>query len=128
MAVVRWLFLVAYTCSGLAGLVYEVTWTRLLTLQLGHTTAAASTVVGAFLLGLALGAGAGGRWAQSLTRVQATEKITVAGGKVATSVSRNTHYVVAGADPGAKLEQARTLGVAVLDEAALLRMLRDDEP
>ena len=67
----RWLFLVAYTCSGLAGLVYEVTWTRLLTLQLGHTTAAASTVVGAFLLGLALGAGAGGRWAQSLTRGQA---------------------------------------------------------
>ncbi|MEP7117373.1 MAG: fused MFS/spermidine synthase, partial [Acidobacteriota bacterium] len=66
-----WLFLAAYTCSGLAGLVYEVTWTRLLTLQLGHTTAAASTVVGAFLLGLALGAAAGGRWAQTRTRVQA---------------------------------------------------------
>ena len=66
-----WLFLAAYTCSGLAGLVYEVTWMRLLTLHLGHTTAAASTVVGAFLLGLALGAAAGGRWAQTLTRVQA---------------------------------------------------------
>ena len=42
-----WLFLVAYTCSGLAGLIYEVTWTRLLTLYIGHTTAAASTVVAA---------------------------------------------------------------------------------
>ena len=48
---VSWVFLAAYTCSGLAGLVYEVAWTRLLTLHLGHTTAAASTVVAAFLLG-----------------------------------------------------------------------------
>ncbi len=72
-----WLFLAAYTCSGLAGLVYEVTWTRLLTLHLGHTTAAASTVVGAFLLGLALGAAAGGRWAQRLTRTQALRAYAV---------------------------------------------------
>ncbi len=61
------LFLVAYTCSGLAGLVYEVTWTRLLTLYLGHTTAAASAVVAAFLGGLAIGAAAGGRLASSWT-------------------------------------------------------------
>ena len=39
------LFLLAYICSGLAGLVYEVSWTRLLTLYIGHSTAAASTVV-----------------------------------------------------------------------------------
>jgi spermidine synthase len=65
--VVSWLFLIAYTCSGLAGLVYEVTWTRLLTLYIGHTTAAASAVVAAFLGGLALGAGAGGRVAARLT-------------------------------------------------------------
>lgn len=58
-----WLFLVAYTCSGLAGLVYEVTWTRLLTLYLGHTAAAASAVVAAFLGGLAIGAAIGGRFA-----------------------------------------------------------------
>ena len=63
-----WLFLVAYASSGFAGLVYEVTWTRLLTLQLGHTTAAASVVVGAFLLGLAAGAAAVGRMARSMTR------------------------------------------------------------
>ncbi len=64
----------------------------------------------------------------SLSRAQAAEKIVAAGGKVATSVSRNTHYVIAGADPGAKLEQARTFGVSILDEAALLRMLQDEEP
>ena len=38
---VRWVFLLAYACSGLAGLIYEVSWTRLLTLYIGHTTAAA---------------------------------------------------------------------------------------
>ena len=65
-----WLFLLAYTCSGLAGLIYEVSWTRLLTLYVGHTTAAASAVVGAFLGGLAIGAAAGGRWATTLTRRQ----------------------------------------------------------
>ena len=63
----RWLFLVAYACSGLAGLIYEVSWTRLLTLYIGHTTAAASAVVAAFLGGLAIGAGAGGSIASRLT-------------------------------------------------------------
>ena len=63
----RWLFLLAYACSGLAGLIYEVSWTRLLTLYIGHTTAAASAVVAAFLGGLALGAGAGGAIASRLT-------------------------------------------------------------
>jgi spermidine synthase len=62
-----WIFLIAYTCSGLAGLVYEVTWTRLLTLYIGHTTAAASVVVAAFLGGLAIGAAVGGRVATALT-------------------------------------------------------------
>ena len=62
-----WIFLIAYTCSGLAGLVYEVTWTRLLTLYIGHTTAAASAVVAAFLGGLAIGAAVGGRVATALT-------------------------------------------------------------
>ena len=58
---VPWLFLLAYICSGLAGLVYEVSWTRLLTLYIGHTTAAAAAVVAAFLGGLAVGAASGGR-------------------------------------------------------------------
>ena len=60
------LFLIAYTCSGLAGLVYEVSWTRLLTLYIGHTTAAASAVVAAFLGGLAIGAAGGGVIASKL--------------------------------------------------------------
>ena len=64
----RQLFFLAYTCSGFAGLVYEVTWTRLLTLYIGHTTAAASAVVAAFLGGLAVGAGIGGRFASRWTR------------------------------------------------------------
>src|SRR5262249_3094606 len=53
-------FVLVYTLSGAAGLVYEVTWTRLLTLQLGHTVAAASTVLAAFMGGLAIGAWSAG--------------------------------------------------------------------
>ena len=56
----RRLFVVLYAASGAAALVYEVTWTRLLTLQLGHTVAAASTVLAAFMGGLALGASIAG--------------------------------------------------------------------
>lgn len=67
------LFLIAYACSGLAGLVYEVTWTRLLTLYIGHTTAAASAVVAAFLGGLAIGAAAGGRFASNLAPRQSLQ-------------------------------------------------------
>jgi DNA ligase (NAD+) len=58
-----------------------------------------------------------------LTRAQAEEKITAAGGKVAGSVSRKTDYVLAGEGGGAKLETARVLGVTVIDEAGLLRLL-----
>ena len=61
----------------------------------------------------------------TLTRAQAAAQIEAAGGKVGNSVSRRTHYVVAGAEPGAKLEQARSLGVAVIDEAGLRALLAD---
>jgi spermidine synthase len=54
----RALFLLIYAASGAAALVYEVAWTRLLTLQMGHTVAAASTVLAAFMGGLAAGAAA----------------------------------------------------------------------
>lgn len=59
----------------------------------------------------------------NLTRDEAKEKIESAGGKVSGSVSKKTNYVVAGEDAGSKLDKANSLGVPVLDEAALLRML-----
>ncbi|HEY5895840.1 MAG TPA: NAD-dependent DNA ligase LigA [Chthoniobacterales bacterium] len=51
------------------------------------------------------------------------ERIRAAGGKTSGSVSKKTHYVVAGEEAGSKLEKARTLGVTVLDEAGLEEML-----
>lgn len=62
----------------------------------------------------------------TLTRAQATARIEAEGGKVAGSVSRNTHYLIAGAEAGAKLAQAKKLNVPVLDEPALLRLLAGD--
>src|SRR5262252_2127037 len=52
----RRVFVSLYAISGAAALVYEVAWTRMLTLRLGHTFAAASTVLAAFMGGLAIGA------------------------------------------------------------------------
>ncbi len=59
----------------------------------------------------------------TLTREQATEMIMAAGGRVTGSVSRRTDYVVAGASPGSKLAQAERLGVQVIDEDGLRRLL-----
>jgi DNA ligase (NAD+) len=59
----------------------------------------------------------------TLTREQATEMITAAGGKVTGSVSRKTDYVIAGESAGSKLANAERLGVPVLDEHGLRRLL-----
>ncbi len=58
-----------------------------------------------------------------LTRQEASDKIEAAGGKVASSVSKKTSYVVAGEEAGSKLTRAQELGVPVIDEATLLSML-----
>jgi DNA ligase (NAD+) len=59
----------------------------------------------------------------ALTREAATELIQGAGGRVTSSVSKSTDFVVAGTSPGSKLEKAERLGVTVLDEESLRRVL-----
>src|SRR5437899_4109608 len=84
----RPLFVALYAMSGAAALVYEITWTRLLTLQLGHTVAAASTVLAAFMGGLALGAWLAGRndlQAVPLLRAYAMLELLVAASALALS-------------------------------------------
>jgi DNA ligase (NAD+) len=61
----------------------------------------------------------------SMTREQAQTELEARGHKVAGSVSRRTDFVVAGADAGSKLDKARSLGVAVLDEPKFLEWLKD---
>jgi DNA ligase (NAD+) len=59
----------------------------------------------------------------SLTREEATAKIEAAGGKVSSSVSKKTDFVLAGSEAGSKLEKAQQLGVRILDQSEFLRML-----
>lgn len=62
---------------------------------------------------------------ESMTRDEAKEKLQTLGAKVSGSVSSKTTYVVAGADPGSKYDKAVELGVEILDEAALVKLISD---
>ena len=74
-----------YVLSGAAALLYEVAWLRLLGLHLGHTVAAVSTVLTAFMGGLAAGAAIAGRRAESLTAGEALRLCAICEAAVALS-------------------------------------------
>ncbi len=60
---------------------------------------------------------------EKYTRKQAEELIESLGGKTSSSVSKNTNYVIAGTDPGSKLEKAKSLGVKIITEKEFISML-----
>ena len=60
---------------------------------------------------------------QTMTRDQAKAAIEARGGRVTSSVSKKTDYLVYGEDPGSKLDKAREAGVACLDEEAFRQLL-----
>ena len=71
----RRLFVGLYALSGAAALVYEITWTRLLTLQMGQTVAAIGTVLAAFMGGLAAGSWIGSRYDRRRASVHHTRRL-----------------------------------------------------
>ncbi|MCQ2754485.1 MAG: helix-hairpin-helix domain-containing protein, partial [bacterium] len=62
---------------------------------------------------------------ETMTRDEASEKIKMRGGKTSSSVSKNTSYVLVGANPGSKLDKAEKLGVIILSEDEFLKMINE---
>ena len=63
---------------------------------------------------------------ENMTRNEAKKVIEEAGGKVGSSVSRNTDYLIAGSSPGSKLKHAKDLGIEIIDETTLRQLMIDD--
>ncbi len=63
---------------------------------------------------------------ETLTRSEAKRAIEEAGGKVTGSVSRNTDYLVIGTSPGSKLKRAEELGVDIIDEQTLIKLINEN--
>ncbi len=62
---------------------------------------------------------------EGLSRNEAKTRVESLGGRVTSSVSKSTDFVVVGADPGSKADKAQDLGIEMLDEEAFLQLLRD---
>lgn len=62
----------------------------------------------------------------TMTREEAKQKIESLGGKVVSSISKNTDFIVVGIDAGSKLEKAKTLGILLLDEQKFLNILQNE--
>ena len=60
---------------------------------------------------------------QSMTRDEAGDKIKMKGGKTSSSVSKKTSFVIAGENPGSKLDKAQDLGVIILSEEEFLKLI-----
>lgn len=64
---------------------------------------------------------------ESMTRDEASDKIKIRGGKTSSSVSKNTSYVIAGANAGSKLDKAEKLGVIILSESDFLNLINEGQ-